>query len=119
MKSHFREVRLILPTKAANTVARPGTSTVQQRVEFDLKLAFLGFTRTAGEGAWIDDNGAEYEEPVLIYDVAIPSGQPLGERTIERIIADVFRWTNEQGVYYRDPRGVVHILTRPIDDDEG
>ena len=93
-----------------------GGSLVQHRAAIESKLghAFGGFTRTVGQGFWVDpDTGREYRESVFVYAIAAEwtTGACIQLRSIARIAASIMV---QECVYIETPLLGVQFI-KPAD----
>lgn len=61
---------------------------------------FGGFTSWAGNGAWIDDDGKLYAEPVVVYQVAYDETLPSMPGNIRTIAEHAGRLAEQLAVFY-------------------
>ena len=82
----MRECKIILPAD--------GDLSSLARIEALIIRHYKGYTKTIGQGAWVDHNGIEVCEDVLIYGMAVGNDHNL------RAIAKTARTLLRQGKVY-------------------
>jgi hypothetical protein len=71
-----------------------------------LSAAFGGCTITAGDGAWIADNGRADNEPVRLF--AVSSASPIH---VEPIVAGLLFATDQDAIFF-EQGGTSHVMSR-------
>ena len=94
-----------------------GSPLVDQRCTIETKLghAFGGFTRTVGQGFWVDpDTGKDYRETVWVYSIAAEwnAGACIQLRSIARIAAEIM---GQECIYIETPLLGVQFIA-PLED---
>ena len=103
----MKEARLIVPAASSEgKLLRPILDQIRQ----DLLKEFGGYTETLGQGAWQDDTGARFIEPVHTFDIAM---EETGANYIIlcKLARRICETAKQQAVYVRLASGEVTFIT--------
>jgi hypothetical protein len=102
----MREARIILPHNSK-------ILSVHEWLRRTLVDEFGGYTWTSGTGAWCDERGEVVQEPVWIYDVAVPDCSLLTHSRLHKIAETAAILARQDCVYLRLPSGEVRFVPQP------
>lgn len=102
----MREARIILPVNGNDGLSVEGA---HKYLKMSLASEFGGFSAIKADGGWVDNDGALQEEPVVIYDVAAPSGV-LEDKLLHDIARVAGREAGQICVYVKDFSGNVELI---------
>lgn len=103
----LKEARLVLPEGIDD-------ASIHHELKRTLSRRFGGYTATAGNGGWIDDDDDDslVQEPVIVYDVAMPDTGLYRDRLREVAVLYAAK-LKQKAVYIRYANGNVDIVTLP------
>ena len=104
----MKEARLILPL--CDNDGAP-LRELHARLRHNLATRFGGVTEILGHGCWID-NGRNYDEPVVIYEVAAPGGAA-DNRYLRELAQFLAVEGKQKCIYVRYPNGEVGFVRAP------
>lgn len=110
----MKEARIILP--AYERDGTPVGKGIAGQLSTKLIDAFGGYTLTVGVGGYRMADGSIKQEPVEVFDVAMPSGDDDGSLHQGQNLTEIAVWlcnvANQECVYLRYPSGLVVFVGR-------
>ena len=89
---------------------RPSIRYALDHLSHELADAFGGYTRVAGEGAWMSPSGVLHLDPVAVYTIAAPHTSETRD-TLRAIARAYCERSDEEAAYLRFADGTVEFPT--------